>query len=349
MKQSLWLDDITRQMLEDGRLQRYVEAWGITGITSNPSTFDKAIAGGKAYDHAIAMRPSAIDDETLFTELALEDLCRAADLLRSIHDATEGMDGWVSMEVSPVLVDDADATIEAATRIHTQAARPNLLVKIPGTAAGCVAIEECIFRGIPINVTLLFSREHYVAAAEAYLRGVQRRLAAGLSPRVGSVASMFVSRWDKASDERLPVELRHQLGLAMAGRTYHAYRELLASARWRQLEARGARAQRLLWASTAPKSPGLSPTWYADALVAPDTIDTLPETTLRAFIEKGGARTPMPEDGVAAEQLLGRIRASGIDLDALASRLQREGAEAFLESWRHLLQGIRLRRAAAPE
>lgn len=347
MKQSLWLDDISREMLDDGSLRRFIEQWGISGITSNPTTFDKAIAGGKAYDPAIAAHArSTRDDEALFTELALEDLRRAADLLRSIHEETGGIDGWVSMEVSPGLVDDAARTIEAATRLQAAASRANFFVKIPGTAAGLVAIEECIFKGVPINITLLFSREQYLAAADAYLRALGRRVQAGLSPRVASVASVFISRWDRAADEKLPPGLRSELGIAIARRTYRSYRELLASQRWRQLEAQGACTQRLLWASTAPKNPQAPATLYADALIAPDTIDTMPMKTLQAFVEQSQPREPMPTDGVEAEITLARIGAAGIDVDGLATRLQREGAEAFLESWRHLLRGIASRRAA---
>ena len=266
-------------------------------------------------------------------ELALEDLRRAADLFRPVFDATDGVDGWVSMEVSPLLANDTSGSIEAAARIHRQADRRNLFVKIPGTPEGIPAIEESIFAGVPINVTLLFSREQYLAAAEAYLRGIERRLAAGLDPRVASVASLFVSRWDKAVSDKVPAELRNRLGIAIAARTYRAYRELLASPRWRTLAAAGARPQRLLWASTGTKDPKASDTLYVEALAAPDTIDTIPEKTLHAFAEHGELKGAMAEDGGDAEAVLARFARAGIDLDALAMQLQRDGAQAFVKSW----------------
>jgi len=276
----------------------------------------------------------------LFIELALEDLRRAADLFRPVFDATAGVDGWVSMELSPLLAGDTAGSIEAATRIHRQAGRANLFVKIPGTPAGVAAIEQSIFNGVPINVTLLFSAEHYRAAAEAYLRGIERRIDAGLDPVVGSVASLFVSRWDKASADQLPPPLRNQLGIAIGQRTYRVYRELLASPRWRRLAAAGARPQRLLWASTGSKDPGAPDTLYVDALAAPDTINTMPEKTLRAFAEHGRTPGAMAADGGEGEATLQRLTQAGIDTDALAARLQREGAAAFVNSWQQLLQRI---------
>jgi transaldolase len=347
MKQSLWLDDITRTLLDSGELRRYVDAGSITGVTSNPSTFDKAIAGSDAYDTAIASLSRAqLSDEDLFTELALEDLRRAADLLRPVFDATDGIDGWVSMELAPTLADDSAASIDAASRLFEQAGCRNLFVKIPGTPAGLAAIEESIYRGVPVNVTLLFSREQYLAAADAHLRGLKRRVLAGRSPRVASVASLFVSRWDQAANASLAPPLRHQLGIAVAGRTYRAHRDWLSSARWRALAVAGAQPQKLLWASTGTKSPEVPETLYAAALSAPDTIATLPEKTLRSFLEQGPPRTPMAEDGLTAEATLARIGESGIDVDALAQRLQREGVEAFLKSWRHLMQCIASKRTA---
>ncbi len=339
--QSLWLDNITRELLDNGTLRRYAEAFCVTGLTSNPTIFDQAIGGTGAYDAGIRAKAAAgKSGEALFVELALEDLRRAAELFRPAFDATGGVDGWVSMELSPLLVDDTAGSVAAAARIHRQAGRPNLYVKIPGTPAGVPAIEESIFAGVPINVTLLFSREQYVAAAEAYLRGIERRLAAGLDPRVASVASLFVSRWDRAVSATVPPELRNRLGIAIAGRTYRAYRELLGSARWRKLAAAGARPQRLLWASTGTKDPDAPQTLYVEALAAPDTIDTIPEKTLHAFAEHGVLHGAMAEDGGDAEAVLARFGQAGIDVDALAARLQREGAQAFVKSWHALMQRL---------
>ena len=344
--QSLWLDDLSRDLLDRGTLRRYFEELRVTGVTSNPTTFDDALAHSTSYDAAIrADGSTALSDEDLFIEVALEDLRRAADLLRPVFEATHGADGWVSMEVSPTLADDTPGTIAAAARIHRQAARPNLFVKIPGTAAGIEAIEETIFAGVPVNVTLLFSDEQYLAAVDAYLRGIERRLEAGRSAQVGSVASVFVSRWDRAVADTAPPELRNRLGIAMAGRVYHRYRELLDSTRWRYLADEGVRPQRLLWASTGAKDPQASDTLYVDALVAPDTISTLPQKTLLAFADHGNPRV-MEADGVAAEAALARFAQSGVDVGALAARLQREGALAFLRSWQHLMQGIAAKRAA---
>ncbi|MGZ5267809.1 MAG: transaldolase [Caldimonas sp.] len=339
--QSLWIDNITRQMLDDGTLARYIGELSITGLTSNPTIFEHAIGKGTSYDEQIAtLARAGRSGEDLFIQLALRDLTRAADLFRPTHDATGGVDGWVSLEVSPFLVDDADKTIQAAARLHVAAARPNLYIKIPGTEAGVKAIEESIFAGVPINVTLLFSREQYVAAAEAYLRGIERRLAAGLDPKVESVASLFVSRWDVAVKDRVPADKRNRLGIAVARRTYEAYRKLLASARWQTLAAAGAHPQRLLWASTGTKDPAAPDTLYIEALAAPDTIDTIPDKTLEAFAEHGKLRAPMPLDGGDAESVLAEFRGLGIDDGALAEQLQREGADAFAKSWKSLLDGI---------
>lgn len=341
LRQSLWLDNITRDLLDHGGLRRYAEDFCLTGLTSNPTIFAQAIGGSVAYDASIRAKAAAgKSGEALFVELALEDLRRAADLFRPAFDATEGVDGWVSMELSPLLVDDTAGSVAAAARIRRQADRPNLYVKIPGTPAGVPAIEESIYAGVPINVTLLFSREHYVAAAEAYLRGIERRIAAGRDPRVASVASLFVSRWDRAVSATVPADLRNRLGIAIAGRTYRAYRELLASARWRKLAAAGARPQRLLWASTGTKDPAAPQTLYLEALAAPDTIDTIPEKTLHAFAEHGVVHGAMAEDGGDAEAVLAQFGKAGIDVDALAARLQREGAQAFVQSWHELMQRI---------
>jgi transaldolase len=339
--QSLWLDNITREMLDNGTLSRYIDELSVTGLTSNPTIFDEAIGNTSAYDAGIRQKArNGLAGEELFVELALEDLRRAADLFRPVFDRTQGIDGWVSMEVSPLLANDTKSTIDAALRIHKQANRPNLYVKIPGTPAGVPAIEAAIFAGVPVNVTLLFSREHYLSIADAYLRGIERRIAAGLDPRVNSVASLFVSRWDRAVSDKVPEELRNRLGIAIVGRTYRAHNELLASKRWRDLEAAGARKQRMLWASTGTKDPKAPAGLYVEALAAPDTIDTMPEKTLLAFAANGTLNSVMAKDGGDAEQVLARFAAAGIDIDALAARLQSEGAESFVKSWRELMDRI---------
>ena len=344
--QSLWLDNITRDLLDNGGLRRYAEEYSITGLTSNPSIFDHAIGNTSAYDAGIQTKVRAgLSGEALFIELALEDLARAADLFLPVFTATKAVDGWVSMEVSPLLVDDAPGSTAAALRIRKQAERPNLFVKIPGTPAGVTAIEESIFAGVPINVTLLFSSEQYVASAEAYFRGIERRIAAGLDPRVDSVASLFVSRWDKAVLDRVPAELRNRLGIAIAGRTYRAYRELLASQRWRSLAARGARPQRLLWASTGTKDPTAPPTLYIEALAAPGTINTIPEKTLRIFAAQGVLRGVMAEDGGDADAVVAQFEQAGVDVQRLAAQLQRDGAQAFVKSWQELMQRIAMKGA----
>jgi transaldolase len=341
LQQSLWLDNITREILNKGTLQRYVTDFAITGLTSNPTIFDEAIGGTAAYDEAIATkRRAGLSGEGLFMELALEDLRRAADIFKPVHVATAGVDGWVSMEVSPLLADDTKSTIEAAQRIQRQAARDNLYVKIPGTAAGIPAIEEAIFRGVPINVTLLFSREQYLAAAGAYLKGIERRVAAGLDPKVSSVASLFVSRWDRAVADKVPANLRNKLGIAISRRTYRAYRELLGSARWQKLAALGAQPQRLLWASTGVKDPSASPNLYVEALAAPATVNTMPEKTLLAFAATGKLAGTMSADGGDAEQVLQQFAQAGIDIDALAATLQLDGARSFVKSWEELLGRI---------
>jgi transaldolase len=345
--QSLWLDNITRDLLDSGGLRRYVDEYSITGLTSNPTIFDHAIGNTSAYDTVIrAKSRDGLSGDALFTELALEDLARAADLFLPIFAATDAVDGWVSMELSPFLVDDPRGSVDAALRIRRQAARPNLFVKIPGTPAGITAIEEAVFAGVPINVTLLFSCQQYVAAAEAYFRGIERRIAAGLDPRVDSVASLFVSRWDKAVMDAVPPELRNRLGIAIAGRTYRAYRELLASARWRRLAAVGVRPQRLLWASTATKDPTAPATLYIEALAAPDTINTVPEKTLREFAQHGTLRGVMAGDGGDAEAVIARFEEAGVNVQQLAVQLQREGAAAFVKSWQELMEHIAMQSAA---
>ena len=339
--QSLWLDNITRDLLDSGTLAKHIEEYGLTGLTSNPTIFDEAFSSSDAYDAGIRdRRAGGLDREALFTELALEDLRRAADLFRPAYEASGGVDGWVSMELSPLLASDTKSSIEAAARIHRQAKRDNLYVKIPGTPEGVPAIEESIYNGVPINITLLFSDQQYVAVAEAYMRAIERRIAEGQSPVVGSVASLFVSRWDKAIADQVPDDLRNRLGIAIGQRTYRAYRQVLGSDRWAKLQAAGARPQRLLWASTSTKDPSAPDTLYAEALAAPDTIDTLPEKTLRAFADHGALHGPMREDGGDCDAVLAKFTGAGVDIDALAVRLQQEGAASFVKSWKQLMQRI---------
>ena len=341
MGQSLWLDNINRQMLNDGTLQHYIDALSITGLTSNPTIYDEAIGGSDDYDADIRDKTIAGSSrDALFMDMALDDLRCAADMFRFIFDATEGMDGWVSLEVSPVLARDAAGTIAAARHIHSQANRPNLLIKVPGTPEGLPAIEELIFAGVPVNVTLLFSCEQYLAAAEAYVRGVERRIAAGLNPRIESVASLFISRWDKSVNDRVAPVLRNRLGIAIGQRTYHAHLNLLASPRWQRISGTGAKPQRLLWASTGAKDAQASPGLYVEALAAPGTINTLSEQTLHAFAEHGKLHGSMPIDGDDSDDVVALFKRAGIDLDALAIQLQHDGTQSFIKSWEHLLERI---------
>ena len=345
--QSIWLDNITREILDNGTLRRYIDQLSVTGLTSNPTIFDEAIGGSSLYDRGIRQKAhNGLSGESLFVELALEDLRRAADLFRPVFDRTRGLDGWVSMEVSPLLANDTPSTLAAAKQIHKLADRPNLYVKIPGTPAGVPAIEEAIFAGVPVNVTLLFSREQYLAVAQAYMRGLERRAAAKLDLRISSVASLFVSRWDKAVSDKVPADLKNRLGIAVAWRTYRAHNDLLQTKRWRDLEAAGAVKQRMLWASTGTKDPQASPTLYVEALAAPETIDTMPEKTLLAVATAGKIGSAMPADGGDAEAVLARFAAAGIDVDALAQKLQVEGAASFVKSWTELMQSIAEKSAA---
>jgi transaldolase len=339
--QSLWLDNVTRELLNTGTLQRYVDELSVTGLTSNPTIFDHAIKNSTTYDEDIARRaPSAKSGEHLFFELALTDLIRAAELFQPVFARTDGVDGWVSLEVSPLLAHDTDSTLQAARNLHQQGGKPNLFIKIPGTPEGLPAIEAAIFAGIPVNVTLLFSREQYVAAADAYLRGVERRIAAGLNPAVASVASLFVSRWDVAVAGKISGELANRLGIAVAQRTYRAYRELLASARFQRAANAGARAQRLLWASTGTKDPKAPDVLYVKALAAPFTVNTMPEPTLKAFGDHGEVGEILAADGGDCETVLASFAKAGIDVDALAGRLQDEGAASFVKSWNDLMACI---------
>jgi len=340
--QSIWLDNITRDLLTSGTLRWYIDELGITGLTSNPTIFDQAFLTTPAYDDAIRDASArGLGGEDAFFEIAIDDLRAAADLFRPVHERTHGLDGWVSLEVSPLLAYDAPRTLEAAIDLYEKADRPNLFIKIPGTAEGLVAIEDAIFAGVPVNVTLLFDRAQYVAAAEAYLRGIERRVEAGLDPAVGSVASVFVSRWDTAHESTdRPDELHNKLGIAMAGRTYAAYRELLESSRWQRLANEGALPQRLLWASTGTKDEHASDVLYVRALAAPLTVNTMPEKTLLAFGDHGEVADFLSADASPAEMTIARFVAAGVDLEQLAARLQVEAAESFERSWHELLENI---------
>jgi transaldolase len=335
--QSLWLDNITRGLLDDGTIQRYIDAYSVTGLTSNPSIFDKAIGSGD-YDDAIrAKAPEGLSAEALFFELAIEDLRRAADLFLPVHERTDGVDGWVSLEVSPLLAYDTGRTVAAAKDLHDRADRANLFIKIPGTAEGLPAITESIAAGVPVNVTLLFSAGQYLAAADAYLQGVERRIAAGLDPAVGSVASVFMSRWDTAVAKQVPPDLADKLALTVGLDVYRAYRRLMSSDRFQRVANSGARVQRLLWASTSTKDPNAPDTLYVHGLAAPYTVNTMPDATLKAFFDHGEVGDPLPADGGDADAMLAQFAAAGVDVGEVAAHLQRDGAAAFVESWNELL------------
>ena len=336
--QSIWLDNITRDLLESGTLSRYIAELSVTGLTSNPTIFDHAIKGSSDYDAAIRSKLRAGKaGEALFFELAIEDVSRAADLFHGVFARTQGVDGWVSLEVSPLLAYDTKTTLEVAKSLHARAGKPNLFIKIPGTAEGIPAIEEAIFAGVPVNVTLLFSREHYLAAGEAYLRGIERRIAAGLSPDVASVASLFISRWDVAVASKVPAPLVNKLGIAIGQRTYEAYCDLVASPRYRRVMNEGGRPQRLLFASTGTKDPKAPDVLYVEALAAPFTVNTMPESTLLALHDHGNIGAPTPADGGDCEAVLAQFKAAGVDIDALAAQLQKEGAASFVKSWNELM------------
>ena len=339
--QSLWLDDITRELLDSGMLARCIGELSVTGLTSNPSIFDHAITHSEKYDHEIRrMTARGYSGEALFLELALEDLGRAAELFLPVHHATAGIDGWVSLEVSPLLAYETEETTAEAIRLSRRANRQNLFVKIPGTREGLPAIEEATFAGVAVNVTLLFSPDHYVAAADAYMKGLERRVAAGLAPDVRSVASLFISRWDRAIAAEVPPALRNTLGIAIGRLAYKSYHEILESDRWQRLANHGAAAQRLLFASTGVKDPKAPDTLYVQALAAPNTVNTMPQATLDAFADHGEVGAVLPRDGGDAAAVIDRHRAAGIDIAALAARLQTEGAQAFVESWKDLLKTI---------
>jgi len=345
--QSIWLDNITRGLLDSGTLQRYIDELSVTGLTSNPTIFDHAIKNSSSYDASIrAGMNRGKSGEELFFDLALADLTQAAELFRPVHIRTDGVDGWVSLEVSPTLARDAAGSLKQARDLFARAARPNVFIKIPGTKEGLPAIEEAIFAGVPINVTLLFSREQYLAAAEAFVRGIERRLDQGLNANVPSVASLFISRWDVAVMSAVPDALRDRLGIAIAQRTYKAYRELIGSSRWQRVYNAGARPQRLLWASTGTKDPKASDVLYVKALAAPFTVNTMPESTLLALAEHTSLGPPLPADGGDAEDVIGEFAKAGIDVDALAARLQDEGAKSFVSSWNDLMSVIAVKGAA---
>jgi transaldolase len=338
--QSLWLDNITRSLLDDGTIQKYIDSYSVTGLTSNPSIFDKAIGSGD-YDDAIRSKAGqGLSAEDLFFDLAIEDLRRAADLFLGIHERTDGVDGWVSLEVSPLLAYDTAQTVAAAKALCARAGRPNLFIKIPGTPEGLPAITEAIAAGVPVNVTLLFSADQYSAAADAYLKGVERRITDGLDPAVGSVASVFMSRWDTAVAKQVPADLKDKLALAVGLDVYRAYRAVMSSDRFQRLENQGARMQRLLWASTSTKDPAAPDTLYVHGLAAPFTVDTMPDATLEAFFDHGEVGDPLPADGGDADAMLARFTQAGVDLSEVAARLQRDGAKSFVDSWNELLQRI---------
>jgi transaldolase len=345
--QSLWLDNITNDLLTSGTLKRYIDEWSVTGLTSNPTIFDHAIKGSTAYDAPIRdLLAKGRSGEALFFDVALADLTKAADLFKPIWEKTSGVDGYVSLEVSPLLAYDTKSTLAAAKDLSGRAKRPNLFIKIPGTREGLPAIEEAIFAGVPVNVTLLFSREQYVAAAQAYMRGVERRIAAGLNPDIASVASLFISRWDVAVAGKVPADLHNKLGIAISQRAYKAYVDLLTSASWQRAYNSGARPQRLLWASTGSKDPKASDIMYVKALASPFTVNTMPEATLKAFADHGEVGEPVPMDGGDCEKVLADFGKAGIDIDALAAKLQDEGAKSFVNSWNELLGVIASKSAA---
>jgi transaldolase len=345
--QSIWVDNITRTMLDEGVLERYIRDWKVTGLTSNPTIFQKAIADGDAYDGSIrTLLAEGCSGERLFFKLAIEDLSRAADLFRGVHRETDGVDGWVSLEVSPTLANDTEATLAQARELHAAAGRSNLFIKVPGTPEGLPAIEQLTYEGIPVNVTLLFSREQYLAAADAYLKGLERRLHEGLDLKVCSVASLFISRWDKATESDLPEDLRNRLGIAIGQRCYAAFTDLLRSTRFQALKAAGARPQRLLFASTGVKDPSLPGAYYVTALAAPETVNTMPENTLESTAALREVPGAQPADGGTCEAMLDRISAAGVDLDALGERLQIEGRDAFDASWSSLLSDLGRKSAA---
>ena len=345
--QSLWIDNITRPMLDSGTLARYIDELDVTGLTSNPTIYDKAIGGSDSYDDAVRRAAeSGASPADIFFEVALGDLTRAADLFRPVHDATDRVDGFVSLEVSPLVAYDADQTLADAKRLHAKGGRENLFIKIPGTREGLVAIEESIFAGVPINVTLLFSPKQYLAAAEAYTRGIERRIDAGRAPYVASVASLFISRWDAAVTDRVPADLSLKLGVAVGAAAYAEYVSFYETPRWKDLAAQGAKPQRMLFASTGTKDPAAPKTLYIEGLAAPATVNTMPEDTLLALADADVTLAPLPTDGAAARRTLGRFEEAGISIDGLGLELQQKGADAFVKSWESLMTRVSEKAAA---
>jgi transaldolase len=340
--QSLWLDSINRAMLGSGDLARYVDQLAVTGLTSNPTILGHAMAASHDYEGSLRalLAQGVSGPQDLVYAAAFEDLGQAANLFRPAWQASGGEDGYVSVEVPPDLAYDAPATVALARHLHAMAGFPNLLVKVPGTPQGLTVLEELVDAGIGVNVTLLFSDTHYLRTAEAYMRALERRLARGEDLAVPSVASVFVSRWDKAADSLLPKPLHGRLGVAMAQKVYSSYQSLLASDRWRDLEAGGARPQRVLWASTSAKDPALPDTYYVEKLASPGTINTMPEKTLIAFADHGTVGEMLRDDYASGEETVAEVAAKGVDVDALGESLQRQGARAFSADWSALLDAI---------
>ncbi len=339
--QSIWIDSITREMVNSGTLKHYIDDLAVTGLTSNPSIFDKALQGSADYDAQIQeLLDAGRSGEDLFFELAITDLQAAADLFARVHEETDGVDGMVSLEVSPELAYDTDKTTAAAADLAARADRPNLFIKIPGTEQGLPSIHDTIAAGIPVNVTLLFDQHQYLAQSDAYMRGIEDRIENGLDPAVTSVASIFVSRWDVAIAGKVPDELADGLGITASVKTYAVHNEVYESERWQKLATKGARPQRLLFASTSTKDPSWDDTRYVKALAAPDTVNTMPEETVLAFADHGEVGEMVPPDGGDVDARLAAYEEAGIDVDALGAQLQTEGAEKFVASWTDLLSCI---------
>ena len=349
--QSVWLDTVSRDMLQSGKLARMMEEDAVVGVTSNPTIFQKAISEGNAYDEQFREVLAEEDDpKEVFLKLAVQDVQNACDLLRTVWDGGQGLDGWVSIEVDPNLAFDTDGTIAEAQRLHELVDRPNCYVKIPATKPGVPAIEEMIARGRPINVTLIFSLQRYVEVVEAYLRGLERLVGSGGDPtKVASVASFFVSRVDTEADRRLdeagaPDDLKGKLAVANAKLAYERYKQLFAGSRWGALEAKGARAQRCLWASTSTKNPAYRDVLYVEELIGPATVDTMPEETIDAFQDHGEVALTLEADLDEAKQVFERVAEAGVDYDDVVVTLEQEGVEKFADSFRELLDGVKAKR-----
>ncbi len=349
---SVWIDSLSREMLETGELARLMAEDAVVGVTSNPTIFQKALSTGGWYDEQLRELLTREDDPTeIFLQLAMEDIRRACDLLRPVWEAGRGNDGYVSLEVDPTLADDSARTLEQALRLHEEVDRPNLLVKIPATKPGLGPIEECIAQGRSINITLIFSLERYGEVVEAYLRGLERLVESGGDPsRVASVASFFVSRVDTEADRRLEElghpELQGKLAVANAKLAYQHFLEAFAGERWAALAAAGARKQRCLWASTSTKNPAYRDVLYVEELIGPETVNTMPIETIRAFQDHGEIRSDTLLDGVdEARRLFDELREVGVDYDDVVRTLELEGVQKFSDSFEELLEGIRAKRA----